>query len=112
MHALDVLHDVLGDVSHGRAGVLQQAMRAIDAAGAGVLVLLREPRRTAASDGLRLKRGEAPATPILRDYGIGAQILVDLGVRQMTLLTNAPKTIVGLEAYGLEIVGHQAIEGI
>jgi 3,4-dihydroxy 2-butanone 4-phosphate synthase/GTP cyclohydrolase II len=110
MHALDVLHDVLGDHSHGRAGVLQQAMKMINAEGAGVLVLLREPRRTAASDGLKLKRGEEPTTPILRDYGIGAQILADLGVREMTLLTNSPKMVVGLEGYGLHIRGHRPIE--
>jgi 3,4-dihydroxy 2-butanone 4-phosphate synthase/GTP cyclohydrolase II len=110
MHALDVLHDVLGDSSHGKAGVLHAAMKQIDAHGSGVVVLLREPRRTAASDGLRLKRGEEPTTPILRDYGIGAQILADLGVREMTLLTNSPKTIVGLEGYGLEVVGHRAIK--
>lgn len=110
MHALDVLHDVLGDVAHGRAGVLQKAMQMIDAEGSGALVLLREPRRTAASDGLKLKRGEEPTTPILRDYGIGAQILADLGVSQMTLLTNTPKMIVGLEGYGLEVVGHRPIE--
>ncbi len=110
MHALDMLHDVLGDTSHGRAGVLHQTMQMIDAEGAGVLVLLREPRRTAASDGLKLKRGEEPASPILRDYGIGAQILVDLGVKDMTLLTNTPKMIVGLDAYGLHISGHRPIE--
>ena len=110
MHALDMLHDVLGDTSHGRAGVLQKAMQMIDAEGAGVLVLLREPRRTAASDGLKLKRGEEPTSPILRDYGIGAQILVDLGVKDMTLLTNTPKMIVGLDAYGLHISGHRSIE--
>lgn len=110
MHALDMLHDVLGDFSHGRADVLRQSMKMLDANGSGVLVLLREPRRTAASDGLRVKRGEAPATPILRDYGIGAQILLDLGVRQMELITNTPKMIVGLEGYGLEISGYRAIE--
>ena len=110
MHALDMLHDVLGDTSHGRAGVLQQAMRLIDAEGAGVLVLLREPRATAASDGLKLKRGEEPTIPILRDYGIGAQILLDVGVTDMTLLTNTPKMIVGLEGYGLHISGHRPIE--
>ena len=110
MHAMDVLHDVLGDTSHGKAGVLHAAMKMIDKAGSGVVVLLREPRRTAASDGLKLRRGEEPATPILRDYGIGAQILADLGVRDMELLTNSPKTILGLEGYGLHIHGHRAIE--
>ena len=110
MHALDILHDVLGDTAHGRAGVLQQSMKMIDQAGAGVIVLLREPRPTAASDSLKAQLGETPAQPILRDYGIGAQILLDLGVREMTLLTNAPKMIVGLEGYGLHIAGHQPIE--
>jgi len=42
--------------------------------------------------------------PDLRDYGIGAQILADLGVRKMRLMTNNPKKIVGLEGYGLEVV--------
>ncbi len=110
MHTLDILHDVLGDNGQDRGGLLQEAMRLIDSEGAGVLVLLREPRRTAASDSLKLQRGEAPATPILRDYGIGAQILLDLGVREMTLLSNTPKMIVGLEGYGLHISGHRPIK--
>jgi 3,4-dihydroxy 2-butanone 4-phosphate synthase/GTP cyclohydrolase II len=46
----------------------------------------------------------------LRDYGIGAQILRDLGVRKMSLLTNNPKKIVGLEGYGLEVVDRFPIE--
>ena len=48
-----------------------------------------------------LKLGFAPE---LRDYGLGAQILVDLGVRKMRFLTNNPKKVIGLEGYGLEIV--------
>jgi len=48
--------------------------------------------------------------PDLRDYGIGAQILVDLGVRRMRLLTNNPRKVVGLSGYGLEIVEHIPIE--
>jgi len=48
--------------------------------------------------------------PDLRDYGIGAQILVDLGVRKMKLMTNNPKKIVGLQGYGIEIVKRVPIE--
>jgi 3,4-dihydroxy 2-butanone 4-phosphate synthase/GTP cyclohydrolase II len=48
--------------------------------------------------------------PDLREYGIGAQILVDLGVRKMRLLTNNPKKIVGLESYHLEVVDRVPIE--
>jgi len=48
--------------------------------------------------------------PDLRDYGIGAQILVDLGVRKMKLMTNNPKKIVGLKGYGLEVVERVSIE--
>jgi 3,4-dihydroxy 2-butanone 4-phosphate synthase/GTP cyclohydrolase II len=48
--------------------------------------------------------------PDLRDYGIGAQILVDIGVRKMRLMTNNPKKIVGLEGYGLKVVERVPIE--
>jgi len=109
MHALDVLADVLGDDSTGKGHVLREAMRMIDAAGAGVVVLIREPRPTALSDGLRQRSGATTST--LRDYGIGAQILLDLGVREMTLLTNAPKMIAGLEGYGLHIRDYLPIAG-
>jgi len=48
--------------------------------------------------------------PDLRDYGIGAQILVDLGIKNMRLMTNNPKKIVGLEGYGLKVVERVSIE--
>jgi 3,4-dihydroxy 2-butanone 4-phosphate synthase/GTP cyclohydrolase II len=111
MHALNVLDDVLGDVASGKAGELQQAMREIERHGTGVLVLIREPRRSSLSDRVRAKMGLAGKNEggALRDYGVGAQILLDLGVKEMTLLSNSRKTIVGLEGYGLKVVGQQAI---
>ena len=61
------------------------------------------------SDALRVKRGDRPETPALREYGIGAQILLDLGVREMVLLSNSHRTPVGLDGYGLSIVGERKI---
>jgi 3,4-dihydroxy 2-butanone 4-phosphate synthase/GTP cyclohydrolase II len=53
---------------------------------------------------LTAKAGEAPATMSFRDYGIGAQILVALGLRKIRLLSNSTRKVVGLDGYGLEIV--------
>ena len=48
----------------------------------------------------------------LRDYGVGAQILLDLGVREMELLSNHDKTVIGLEGYGLTITGRRPIPAL
>ncbi len=110
MHALGILEDVLGDLSTGKAEELHQAMRLIADEGRGVLVLIREPLRTSVSDRLRarLDHGEDGGSQ-LRDYGIGAQILLDLGVKEMTLLSNSRRTIVGLQGYGLSVTGRRSI---
>ena len=131
MHALNVLDDVLGDRSVGRGGVLHSAMKMIGEAGRGVVVLIREPRATSLSDRVRSRlvdastpvaalgdylsergRARAAATPTrveLRDYGVGAQILLDLGVTEMILLSNTKRTIVGLEGYGLRLIEQRPI---
>ncbi len=74
------------------------------------MVLLREPRRSALLEKVRARMGE-PAEPQadLRDYGIGAQILLDLGVREMVLLSNSRRPVVGLEGYGLTITGYEKV---
>src|SRR3546814_12412664 len=104
MHAINVLDDVLGDSASGKAGDLQQAMRMIGEAGRGVVVLIREPSADVLSSSLRARlEGQPKAGSQLRDYGVGAQILLDLGVRDMVLLSNTKRTIVGLEGYGLRV---------
>jgi 3,4-dihydroxy 2-butanone 4-phosphate synthase/GTP cyclohydrolase II len=106
MHALNPLVDVFDDAENGAATPIKQAMQAIDAAGGGVVVVLREPVKTALSDRIRAKLGEPThARMDLRDYGIGAQILLDLGISEMTLLSNSQRAIVGLDGYGLKVVG-------
>lgn len=110
MHALNLLDDILGDRHNDKAGELHQAMRMIGAEGRGVIVLLREYHPTSLSDWLRARmeqRQEGAAQ--LRDYGVGAQILLDLGVKEMILVSNTRRTIIGLEGYGLTVVGQRPI---
>jgi len=109
MHSLNLLSDMLGD-THSGTSVLQPAMEQIGRLGSGVIVLIREPVKTAVSDRIRMRLGEEPHSPMdLRDYGIGAQILLDLGVKDMILLSNSKRAVIGLEGYGLTIKGYQAI---
>ena len=115
MHALNLLDDVLGCTASGKAGELQAAMEMIGREGRGVIVLIREPHPTAVSERVSAQAaaargGSAPPRAELRDYGVGAQILLDLGVRDMILLSNTPKTIIGLEGYGLTVVDRRPIE--
>ncbi|MEO3435527.1 3,4-dihydroxy-2-butanone-4-phosphate synthase [Inquilinus sp. CAU 1745] len=113
MHALNVLDDVLGD-SAGGAGDLHQAMRLIGEEGRGVVVLIREPRPDSLTARLSARLGGQPPMehgPELRDYGVGAQILLDLGVRNLVLLSNTKKTIIGIEGYGLDVVDQRPLHG-
>lgn len=103
MHAMNILSDVLG----GGDDALRQSMEVIGKEGAGVIVLMREPNPHSLSQ--TLERAEDKEPKVLRDVGVGAQILLDLGVRSMTLLTNSPKAVAGLEGYGLSIAGHRKI---
>jgi len=109
MHSLNVLTDVLGDRSSDAGYHLHAAMRLIGERGRGVVVLLREPRRDSLSQRLTRRGLGEGAPPWLRDYGVGAQILLDLGVREMELLSNTQRTIVGLEGYGLKVVSQLPI---
>ena len=110
MHAQSVLDDVLGDRNSGRDADLHASMELIAKEGRGVIVLLREPNPNGLSTVLKARlEGQSGSAPELRDYGIGAQILLDLGVRKMVLLSNRKKPIIGLEGYGLTVVGHRAI---
>jgi 3,4-dihydroxy 2-butanone 4-phosphate synthase / GTP cyclohydrolase II len=110
VHACNTLEDVL---MLGREGdtLVHKAMDAIAREGRGALVLIRESKPSAVS--ARLAEQDATGKTgqqRLIDYGIGAQILLDLGVREMILMSNAPRKIVGLEGYGLTVVGHRPLE--
>ncbi|MCR9126796.1 MAG: 3,4-dihydroxy-2-butanone-4-phosphate synthase [Rhodobacteraceae bacterium] len=104
MHAMDPMLDVVGLGGAGRAGEFGCAMQQIAREGRGALVLLRDTQ-------MKLDTDEEESPKTLRQYGVGAQILSSLGLSRLTLLTNSPvPKLVGLEAYGLEIVGTRKIE--
>ena len=104
VHALNVLDDALGDKVGGKAGQLHTAMGMIAAAGRGAVLLIREPHATALSERIRARIEGRPEGAPLRDYGVGAQMLLDLGIREMILLSNSHRSIVGLEGYGLKVI--------
>ncbi|WP_298215489.1 3,4-dihydroxy-2-butanone-4-phosphate synthase [Acidocella sp.] len=108
MHGMDLLGDVLGS---GHMEALHEAMREIGRAGRGVVVIVRETRQKAMSAGLRALLDGPAATQELRDYGIGAQILLDLGVKTMILLSNHKRHIIGLDGYGLNVVEQRGLAG-
>src|SRR5947208_15440926 len=117
----------MGDVFHSlrtdSGEQLRAALKMIDDAGAGILVYLRQEGRgiglanevkayatqDAGADAVEPKLS-AGFKEDLRVYGVGAQVLLQLGVRKLRLLTNHPKNIIGLQGYGLTVVEQLPLE--
>jgi len=103
MHAMDAMLDVVGIGPKGRSGEFGEAMKRVEEEGRGVVVLLRDTS-------MKMEAHDDVSPNTLRQYGLGAQILSSLGLGQIELLTNSPKPkIIGLDAYGLEIIGTRKI---
>ena len=129
MHAVNILDDMIHDMTNNRDNELEGAIRTIGEEGAGVVVIIREPWAEKLSNQVRA-RHKVPTDPVtasaelssvseeeretappaLRDFGVGAQILVDLGVKEMVLLTNRTRAIKGLEGFGLSVVDRRPID--
>jgi 3,4-dihydroxy 2-butanone 4-phosphate synthase / GTP cyclohydrolase II len=113
MHTLSVFFDIYGEVSD-RSELLHRSMEIIGEEGTGVIVVINRPMQGLISRTIEIKNsvragGEVPIEE-MRDYGVGAQILAELGVHDMILLSNTHHTLVALEGYGLSIVGEQRID--
>ena len=102
VHTVSILDDMLGQPGPKKR-TLQRAMAEIGREGAGLIVLLIRPQESGEAGG-----GEARDMD-LRAYGIGAQILADMGVHELVLLSNAHRNVVAIEGYGLNIVGERPI---
>jgi len=105
VHALDLLSDVLGNQSTERNGSeLSNAMETIAHKGNGIIILIRDisPETLSKKISKTLETVNTNKTSI-RDYGVGAQILSDLGVKNMTILSNKKANAIGLEGFGLTI---------
>jgi 3,4-dihydroxy 2-butanone 4-phosphate synthase/GTP cyclohydrolase II len=113
MHTLSFFADIFGEVSE-RAELLHRSMELIAAEGAGVIVVINRAMMNTMSRAIeireRFRAGDTPAIEELRDYGVGAQILVELGVHEMVLLTNTHHSLIALDGYGLSIVGERRID--
>jgi 3,4-dihydroxy 2-butanone 4-phosphate synthase/GTP cyclohydrolase II len=115
VHPIDTLSDLVGVRDVGRTWTLRDAMKRIADEGVGIVIVLRDhttPRELAdAVSGLGQRVDHAPtaqiAPQVLRTFGIGAQILKDLGVTRMQVLST-PKQLQGIAAFGLEITGYVA----
>jgi len=105
--------DVFSYTYSNTSDLLHESMRLIAAEGKGVILYLRQSGQGALHFSNNKRTGRHPASPStnpgsqirdFRDYGIGAQILRDIGVRKIKLMTNYPRRLVSLPGYGLEIV--------
>ena len=105
VHSENLLSDVFRAKGMDSHHSLTESLETVTRAGQGVVLYMEQA--DGGRDALRrlqLKPGEAPAPMSFRDYGIGAQILVALGLRKIRLLSHTTRKVVGLDGYGLEIV--------
>jgi len=116
VHSVNFLSDGLGIGGGSDASNVELAMEAIAKEGRGVIVIIRDHRRNVVSETLSntvdraVRKAQANEKRNV-EIGIGSQILRDLGVTNMTLLTNSPQSVyVGLEAYGLKVVGQRPVQ--
>lgn len=109
MHAINLLGDMLGAVGGGK---VSESMRIVAEEGRGVVVLLRQARPTFVTDQLLSRETEDADRKRVKEAGIGAQILLDLGIKDMVLLTDTPeKIVVALKGFGINIAGTHSIKG-
>jgi 3,4-dihydroxy 2-butanone 4-phosphate synthase/GTP cyclohydrolase II len=113
VHTGSTLADTFASTARDGGRHLREAIAQIEAAGRGALLYIApqgdlrleiDPERLARTAGSREPVARASVDPPLREFGLGAQVLLDLGLRQIRLLTNNPRKIAGLHGFGLDVV--------
>ncbi|MFN5351220.1 MAG: 3,4-dihydroxy-2-butanone-4-phosphate synthase [Alphaproteobacteria bacterium] len=102
MHAFDYGRDVLGIAQENKTKQLEKSLKLINKAKSGLVVIINNISAEKISSSIRQQQTPKDHQEI-RNYGIGAQILLDLGVKDLTLLTNSHNQIVALDGYGIKI---------
>jgi len=110
MHRVDFAADMLGHVEARRDYVPRALQALADYDGAGVAVFIRDSNPAWLSERYGAGADVDHGANVLRDYGVGAQILLDLGVRDMELLSNSSTVLPGSGGYGLRIVGRRSLD--
>jgi 3,4-dihydroxy 2-butanone 4-phosphate synthase/GTP cyclohydrolase II len=110
MHRVDFAADMLGHVEARRDYVPRALQALADYEGAGVAVFIRDSNPAWLSERYGAGADVDHGANVLRDYGVGAQILLDLGVRDMELLSNSSTVLPGSGGYGLRIVGRRGLD--
>jgi 3,4-dihydroxy 2-butanone 4-phosphate synthase/GTP cyclohydrolase II len=111
MHAINIFSDTLAWKNYA-PDTLGEAMRIVAEKGRGVVVVLRQTRPTFVTDVLTRRTEDDIDRRRVKEYGVGAQILLDLGIKDMILLTDTPeKKVVALDGYGIDIVATHPIRG-
>lgn len=109
VHAVNIVADLLGDMNSNSAHDLHGAMEIIRDANRGVVILIRDVLPTTVSTLVGKSAQEGRTEGSWRDVGVGAQILLDLGVSEMILLSNVERAFVGLDGFGLRVVERRPI---
>jgi 3,4-dihydroxy 2-butanone 4-phosphate synthase/GTP cyclohydrolase II len=101
MHHLNIFEDVFSN----NDSILHKSIAKISKMSKGVIVIIRQQNEPLIN--LITRQKSKSSKDELRNYGIGAQILLDLGVRRMHLLTNSKRSVIGLDGYDLQICGYK-----
>jgi 3,4-dihydroxy 2-butanone 4-phosphate synthase / GTP cyclohydrolase II len=109
MHHLNIISDCLDENDNPRSGSLRKALNKIHKLNNGVIVIIRQPHEKIEDLFFDKSPDSLQNLKTLRNYGTGAQILADLGIKNLILLTNSKKSVIGLDAFEIKICGYKKI---